>query len=334
VVKANGYGHGAVIAAVAAKEGGAAGLAVASVAEGEHLRTAGLTGPILILSEPPVETMGRVARAGLEPTVSSAVGIEAAAANGPLRVHLKIDTGMHRVGVAPSDAVHFAQLIRSSPTLELASVWTHCAVADSPTDPFTGEQLRRFDAALSALDAAGMGGFMTHAANSAAGLAHVAARHDLVRAGIAIYGLAPSAELMPWCSELRPALRLVARVAAVRTVDAGEGVSYGRRYRPTTATIIATVPLGYADGVPRRLFAEGGTVLIGGRRRPLAGVVTMDQLMADCGTDAVAVGDEVVLIGRQGDEEIGAGEWADRLGTISYEIVCGLTSRLPRRLVG
>ncbi len=180
---------------------------------------------------------------------------------------------------------------------------------------------------------------MIHAANSAAALDHPAARHDLVRCGITVYGLDPSAELAGRI-DLHPAMSLVAEVSAVRAVAAGEGVSYGLRRPVPVDSVVATVPLGYADGVPRRLSSVGGEVLVGGRRRPLAGTVTMDQLMVDCGpvgdpaADAVRPGDEVVLLGRQGAERIGAEEWAGRLDTIAYEIVCGISARVPRRYVG
>ena len=269
----------------------------------------------------------------------SARGIEAlqraAAAAGRVRpVHLKIDTGMHRVGAAPEDAVALAEAVQAADSLELAAVCTHLAVADEPDDPFTAEQLRRFEAARRALSDAGVAPPRAHAANSAATIAWPAARYDLVRCGIAVYGLAPSAQVGVDLG-FRPALSAHARVSHVKRVAAGEALSYGLRYRLTEDATIATVPIGYADGVRRALGARGGEVLIGGRRRPIAGTVTMDQILVDCGSDdGVAVGDEVVLLGMQGDESIPAEEWADRLDTIGYEIVCGFGARLPRRYVG
>ncbi len=335
VVKADGYGHGAAPVARAALAAGAAGLAVALVEEARTLRAAGIDAPILLLSEPPAAAAGAVVAAGLEPTVYSAdmvAALDAAAVDRaePLPVHLKVDTGMHRVGCAPEEAVALAGAIERAPRLRLAAVWTHLAVADEPTRPETAAQLARFDEAVAAVEAAGIAVPARHAANSAGAIAHPAARHDLVRAGIAVYGIAPSPELAG-AVPLRPALRLVSAVSHVKVVAPGEGVSYGLRWAPEVATTVATVPIGYADGVRRRLGGLGAEVLIGGRRVPIAGTVTMDQITVDCGPDAtVARGDEVVLIGRQGTDEVTAEEWAERLGTIGYEVTCGLTSRLPR----
>jgi alanine racemase len=223
-----------------------------------------------------------------------------------------------------------AATVRAQPALELHGVFTHLALADEPADPFTSTQLARFDAVLHSLADHDLLPPVVHAANSAGGLAHPGARRDLVRAGIAIYGISPGDGVDHLTAELRPALALLSRVSMVRRVAAGEGISYGLRHRVATDTTIATVPIGYADGVPRRLSAVGGEVLIGGRRRPIVGVVTMDQLMVAMGDDAVAVGDEVVLIGRQGDESVSAAEWARLLGTIGYEVVCAISARIAR----
>ncbi len=252
-----------------------------------------------------------------------------------LPVHVKIDTGMQRVG-AESDAVAalVERIIEYSPTLRLGGVFTHLAVADDPDDEFTALQLDRFDDVLTRIGLAD--DVAVHAANSAGALAHRAARRSFVRAGIAVYGISPGRGVDDLCHDLRPALSLRARVSFVKTVRAGSRISYGLRHTFERDTTVATVPIGYADGVPRRLSSTGGEVLIGGRRRPIVGVVTMDQLMVDCGPDdPVAVGDEVVLIGTQegpeGPQQIRAEEWADRLGTIGYEIVCGIATRVPRR---
>ncbi|HVM02908.1 MAG TPA: alanine racemase, partial [Acidimicrobiales bacterium] len=250
----------------------------------------------------------------------------------PLGVHLKVDTGMHRVGADPGDVPALAKGIRGAPGLRLEGLWTHLAVADDPAqDDFTATQLARFEEVRDALAGEGVVPGLLHTANSAAALAHPSARYDLVRCGIAAYGYPPR----PGAAgpgDLRPALSLRARVSMVRTLDAGERVSYGRRYAvPRPRSVVATVPLGYADGVTRRLGEVGAEVLVGGRRRPVAGTVTMDQLLVDCGPGAaVAAGDEVVLLGRQGDEEITAQEWADRLGTITYEVLCAIGPRVPR----
>jgi alanine racemase len=244
-----------------------------------------------------------------------------------------VDTGMHRVGATAEDAVALALEVDRRPELRLEGFWTHFAVADEVDDPYTAEQMGRFCVAVDALRAAGVRPPLLHAANSAAALWHPAARFDLVRCGIALYGLSPAAERAGTAeaARLTPALALKARVSFVKAVAAGERLSYGLRYRLERSSVIATVPVGYADGVTRRLSDTGGQVLIGGVRRPIAGTVTMDQIVVDCGPDAeVAVGDEVVLLGRQGDEVIDAWDWATRTGTIAYEVVCGLSARVPR----
>src|SRR3546814_2497734 len=200
---------------------------------------------------------------------------------------------MHRIGVTPAEAVDVARAIVASDSLELEGVWTHCAVADDPEDPCTAEQLFRYDAVPGALADAGITVPLRPAANSAGAIAHPASRYDLVRCGIAVYGIAPSAALAEEVP-LAPALRLVTAVSHVQRVPAGEGISYGLRYRPLRDTVVATLPLGYADGVARSLPLLGQTVLVGGQRCPMAGVITMDQLLVDCGPDSrVAVGDEI-----------------------------------------
>jgi alanine racemase len=352
VVKADGYGHGELAAARAALDGGASWLAVALVEEGVSLREAGIDAPILLLSEPPTDAMAEAVARGLVPTVYTRGGIEALSrvvGDGgllPLDVHLKVDTGMHRVGVDIDDATVLADAIATDPRLRLGAVWTHLAVADG-ADPgdreFTGVQLDRFDAVLATLAASGHQVPMIHAANSAATIRVPSARHDLVRCGIALYGVAPTPELADELSagtggqRLRPVLSLRTRVTFVRDLAGGERVSYGRRRPLPERSTVATAPIGYADGVPRRLFEQGGEVLIRGTRRPLAGVVTMDQIVIDCGPVGAApveVDDEVVLLGRQGDEEVTATGWADLLGTISYEVLCDIGPRVPRLLVG
>lgn len=335
VVKADGYGHGAVPAARAALAGGATWLAVALVGEGEQLRAAGIDVPVLVLSEPPIDSMGAAFGAGLTPTLYTAAGIDAAAraatgAPEPWAVHLKIDTGMHRVGVDPAGAVDAARRITGHPSLRLGGTATHLACADEPGRPETAVQLRRFRRALAEIAAAGIDPGVRHAANSAGLIAHPDAHFDMVRVGIAIYGIAPSPALATAVA-LRPAMTVRARVSLVRDVAAGEGVSYGLRHVFERDARVAVVAVGYADGVPRRLSSTGGEVLVGGVRRPIRGVVTMDQLVVEV-TDGPPVepDDEVVLLGRQGDEDVSAQEWADRLDTIPYEVVCGFGPRLER----
>jgi len=241
---------------------------------------------------------------------------------------------MHRVGAAHADAVALARAVAERPDLRLEGLWTHFAVADDPALAFTAVQEGRFRAAVDELAGAGIRPPLLHACNSAGALAHPAAHHDLVRCGIAVYGVAPS-PILAGAVDLRPVLSLRARVSYVKEVAAGEGLSYGLRYRVPRPSIVATVPIGYADGVPWRLGVAGGAVLIGGRRRPIAGSVTMDQILVDCGDDrSVAPGDEVVLLGRQGDESIDAWEWAGKVGTIAYDILCGIGPRVPKRYVG
>jgi alanine racemase len=338
VVKADGYGHGAVPVARAALQAGAEGLCVALVQEGVELRRAGIDAPILVLSEQPEAQLGDLVAHRLVPTLYSPAEVGAlgsavrAAGKVGYPVHVKVDTGMHRVGVAPADTPALvAAVTTEEPTLRLAGVFTHLAMADVPADPFTEEQLGRFAAVVADLRVRPP---LVHAANSAGALAHPAARLDLVRAGITIYGIAPGAGVSDRCGDLRPALSLVSRVSYVKRVAAGERISYGLTHRFPRDTTVATVPLGYGDGVPRRLANAPGLVLVGGRRRDIVGVVTMDQLMLDCGDDDVTVGDEVVLIGEQGGERVRAEDWAAHLGTIGYEIVCAISRRVPRTYAG
>jgi len=253
-------------------------------------------------------------------------------------VHLKIDTGMHRVGADPADALALAKLIDLAPELELAGTFTHFAVADDPTDPLTELQLDRLEAVCATMRDAGIDPGIVHAANSAGAIAHPRARLDLVRIGIAAYGELPAPGLAPILADqlaghvLRPVLSLRSSVHLVRRLPAGERTSYGQHYLLERDSTVVTVPIGYADGMPRSLAAGGGEVLIGGRRRPIAGTVTMDQIIVDVGDDAVEVGDEVVLIGPQGDAVITAAEWAERSGTLAYEILSRLGTRIPRHV--
>ena len=334
VVKADGYGHGAIAVSEALLGAGVEWLAVALIEEAAVLRKAGITAPILLLSQPRVADIPAVVRYDMRVCVTSSATAEhlAAAAREQgkvVKVHLKVDTGMNRIGVAPEDAPALARDIAGRPELDLEGIFTHCAVADEPSNPFTDVQLARFDATVAELAEAGIVPAIRHAGNSAIGIAHPQGRYDLVRMGIAVYGIAPAPGLANEL-DLRPALSLKAEVSMAKRVAAGEGVSYGLRHRFDAPTTVATVPIGYADGVPRRLGLQGGEVLIGGKRRSIVGVVTMDQLMVDCGDDVIEVGDEVVLIGTQGDETITAEEWAINLDTIAYEVVCGIGPRVPR----
>jgi len=339
VVKADGYGHGAVPVALAAIEAGAIGLGVALVEEGIELREAGIHAPILVLSEPVPEAASSVVAYDLTPVVYTLAGIDALAkavadrgAHDPLPVHLKVDTGMHRVGCSIDDAVDLATQLAEGPELRLAGVCTHLAVADEPGNPYTDEQLARFDAVLASLTARGLPTGTVHVCNTAGAIEFPQARRDMVRIGIGCYGIAPADELEGRVA-LEPAMSVKARVSHVKTVPRGARLSYGLRYETDRATRVATVPIGYADGVPRELPHHGGAALVRGRRCAIAGTVTMDQLMLDVGDLDVEVGDEVVLIGRQGDEEITAASWARAMGTIAYTVVCGIGPRVPRLYV-
>ena len=345
VVKANGYGHGSLLAANAALQGGASWLAVAILDEGVELREAGITAPILLLAETPREWVASALAHSLTLTIGSRDGalaaVEAAERIGGRHgVHLKVDTGMHRMGVAEEDVEQVVDVLLASSAIDLEGLWTHFSVADGASADdrhFTRDQIERFDAVVAKLAARDVHPRLVHLANSAAALAYPEARRSMARLGLSLYGYLPQAWLGAALEErgatLRRALTLRTRVSALRRVCAGEAPSYGRNRRLQSDSWIATIPFGYADGFPRRLFGEGAEVLIEGRRYPLAGNVTMDQLVVDCGRDEVAVGADVVLLGRQGDEEITADEWARRLGTITWEVLCGVGARVPRVLV-
>jgi alanine racemase len=330
VVKANGYGHGDVEVARAAIEAGATWAGVAIVEEGLRLRGAGIEAPILVLSELPAGSEAVALAHRLTPTLYSRDGLDrlAAAARGPVPVHVKIDTGMHRVGVwPPADAVAFARRVQDA-GLEVEGLFTHFARSEDD-DITTTEQLSRFLQAADGVRAAGVSPRIQHAANTGATILHPESHLDLVRPGIGLYGIEPAPGVGAHLG-LRPALTWRSRVSAVKRLEAGEAVSYGHRYRLERDAWLATVPVGYADGYPRQL-TNLGEALIRGRRRAVAGTVTMDQLLVDCGDEEIGVGEEVVLIGSQGDESIGADALGRLFGTIGYEIVSRIGERVPRR---
>ncbi|MBL6629451.1 MAG: alanine racemase [Actinomycetota bacterium] len=342
VVKADGYGHGDGDVARAAVAAGAHGLCVALVGEGVRLREQAAlpdSTPILVLSEQPEAELDVLVQHRLDATVYTVEQVTALAAAarrgtvGAVSVHVKVDTGMGRVGVAPADVAALCDAIDADDVLEPAGVMSHLAVADEPDHPGTDQQLEIFADVVD--DVQARGGAWSHAAvhvaNSAAGLTRPSARRDLVRVGIALYGISPSPAVPAAASGLRPVLSWVSKVSFVKRVAAGTPVSYGWTHICEAATTLATVPVGYADGVPRDLAARGGEVLIGGRRCPIVGRVTMDQMLVDVGDAAVAVGDEVVLIGAAGDAAITVEEWAEWSNTIGYEVVCRIGGRVPRR---
>lgn len=309
---------------------------MALVEEGLRLREAGIDARTLVLTEFPRGAEKEALAAGLTPTLYTDEGLdavaEAAGALGsPLAAHVKLDTGMHRVGLVPELAPDFCRRLLDA-GLDLEGVWTHFASADEPDDPSANVQLSRFHDALRQLDQAGIRPRFRHAANSAAVIALPDSHFDLVRLGVALYGISPGPAL-DGRADLQPAMSWRSTVAMVKRVTGGEGVSYGLRYRLEGESTIATVPVGYADGYHRAASAQA-QVLIRGRRYPVAGTITMDQLTVDCGDDSVEPGDEVLLFGRQGDERITAEEVAGWAGTIGYEVVCAVSDRVPREYRG
>jgi alanine racemase len=329
VIKANGYGHGAVPVARAAVEAGATWLGVSLVEEGLELRLAGLEVPILVLSELPRGSEPVALAHRLTPVVYTPEGIEAiaAVARGPVEVHVKLDTGMHRVGVwPPEDAAALCDLAARA-GLRVEGLMTHFARSEEDKAT-TEEQLERFLTAAEGVRAAGHEPRYLHAANSGAVIRHPGSHLDLVRTGISMYGLEPEPGVGSDLG-LRPALRWTSEVATARRLPTGARVSYGHRYELPEEAWVATVPVGYADGYPRSLSNLADVLIRAGRRRVI-GSVTMDQLIVGCGQDEIAPGDEVVLIGTQGDEEVTVWELARHLGTVAWEIVTRIGPRVPR----
>ena len=329
VVKANGYGHGAVPAARAALRGGAARLGVSSVAEALELRAAGIEAPILNLGYTPPEAVGPAADAGIALTLFDPAALPPLLATGrPVAVHVKVDTGMNRLGTGVEEAVRLARQVKES-RLRLEGVWTHFADADGPDLAFTRDQLARFQVACQAMLAQGVRDFTSHAANSAAALRLPEARLDLVRLGIAIYGINPVPEPVEG-PRLEPALRWYTVVTRVSRIGPGETVGYGRTFRAGQETVVATLAAGYADGLFRRL-SNRGKAIIGGRLVPLIGTISMDQSAADVtGVPGVEPGDRVCLLGREGDARWEAEDLARAAGTIPYEVLCAISARVPR----
>jgi len=335
VVKAGGYGHGAVPAARAAVRGGAEWLGVVHVAEALELRDAGIDSPLLVLMAIASDDHRAAIAARVDLSAGSADMVRrlttvAAQTGHPARVHLKADTGMGRGGATAADwprVLDAALEAGAAGLLSVAGLWSHFASADVPGDTSVAAQLDAFEAALDVAKKRGVTPEVRHIANTAATLEMPEARYDLVRVGGGIYGLSTLPGGPPrW---LRPAMTLRTRLVLVKRVPAGTGVSYGHRYVTPRETTLGLVPLGYADGVPRT--ATGLPLLFArGRRWPIAGTVCMDQLVVDFGDEPVAVGDEVVLFGPGDDGEATAQEWGDTLGTISYEIVTGIGNRVPR----
>jgi alanine racemase len=335
VVKANGYGHGAVPAARAALRGGADWLGVVHVAEALEVRRAGVDAPLLCLMAIGSDDHAAAITAGVDLAAGSAdmvrrLAAAAEAAGRPARVHLKADTGLSRGGATAADwpsVLTAARRAQRDGSIVVAGAWSHFASADDPGNPSIEAQLAAFKEALAVAESEGITPQVRHIANTAAALDVPDARYDLVRVGGGSYGLAtlPGGP-PPW---LRPAMTLRARLALVKRVPAGTGVSYGHRYVTSRETTLGLVPLGYADGIPRSAAGQP-LVAARGRRWRIAGTVCMDQLVVDFGDEPVAEGDEVVLFGPGDDGEPTAQEWGETLGTISYEIVTGISARVPR----
>ncbi|MGH8889553.1 MAG: alanine racemase [Acidothermaceae bacterium] len=345
VVKADGYGHGLVASAKAAQAGGAGWIGTAFVEEAVALRAAGITGRIMCWLAAPGESLTSAVAADVDVSASAPWMIDeivtASTATGvTARVHLKVDTGLSRAGATIAewpDLVTAALKAEAAGAIRVVGLWSHVAHGDDPTNPVMAKQVQAFSEAVESAEQAGVRPDVRHLANSGASLHVPAARFDLVRAGIATYGLAPAPQFADARSlGLRPAMTLTARLALTKKVPAGTGVSYGHRHHTDAATTLGLVPLGYADGIARSASNRAEVLVCGAGRsiRPtIAGSVCMDQFVVDLGADsddAFAAGDEVLLFGPGDDGEPTAQDWAQALNTISYEIVTRIGPRVPR----
>lgn len=336
VVKADAYGHGAITVAQTALAHGADCLAIATLAEGVELRQAGVKAPIIILGAiNACEDIKAVAAWELEPTICNpeqalAFNATLATIGKSLVVHLKLDTGMSRLGTNWQNAVPFVKLVQSLPQLKIASIYSHFATADESDPTIMNLQHHRFQDAIAKIEKiAGLVSPKLHLANSAATLSDRAYHYDMVRVGLALYGLYPAPHLSG-VLDLKPVLQLKAKITQVKTISAGEGVSYGRKYVAERDTKIAVVGIGYADGVPRSL-SNRLQAIVGAKLVPQIGAITMDQLILKVDDlEDIQPGEIVTLIGGQDNCHIGADDWANELDTISWEILCGFKHRLPR----
>lgn len=330
VVKANAYGHGLLPIAETALASGADRLGVALLEEATELRQVGVAAQVQLLSEIPTEGVELVVQHDIIPTVytlslAQAIDEEARRQGKKVKVHLKVDTGMHRVGAPYLSAAELLRQVDEFKNLTVEGIFTHFACADLPSDPYTGEQLKAFLSLKPMMDAVPI----WHTANSAAAFFLPESRLDMVRIGIAMYGLEPS-ESVPSPVMLMPALSLKAKIAYIRELEKGEGVSYGLTYKAMRKVKVAVVPIGYGDGYSR-LLSNRGEVLIRGKRAKIIGNICMDQLMVELPEGLpVSVGDTVTLIGKGGVERISAEEVARLMDTINYEVVCLINQRVPR----
>jgi alanine racemase len=340
VVKADAYGHGMIPVARAAREAGADWIGAAVLDEALALREAGDTGPIFCWLTTPGEPLEQAIAAGIDLSASAPWEIEEIAAgveDRPARVHLKIDTGMSRGGAVPEewpDLIRAALAEVRTGRIEIAGVWSHLASSDEPKSPVNEHQVATFTSAIDVVESFGIDPGLRHLANSGGTLALPDTHFDLVRPGIATYGLSPFGRDLPSDElGLRPAMTLRARFAMVKRVPAGVGVSYGLTWTAPKPSTLGLVPLGYGDGLPRHA-SNGAPVQVAGERRTIVGRICMDQCVVNLEDDQAAAGDEVVLFGPGVDGEPTADDWADAAGTISYEIVTRLGARVPRRYVG
>ncbi len=338
VVKADAYGHGAIKVAQTALQGGANGLAIATLGEGIELREAGIAAPIVILGAINTpEEIAAIAHWQLQPTLcnpqQALVFCDTLSHLGQaLQVHLKLDTGMSRLGTPWHQATDFVNLVQQLPYLKIASIYSHLATADDRDRTEMERQQQRFEQAIAQLKSHGFPLPPLHLANSAATLISPNLHYDLVRVGLALYGLYPAPHLRSLAS-LEPVLQVKAKVTQVKTIPPGTGVSYGHQFISDRPMDVAVVGIGYADGVPRNL-SNCLEVLIRGQRVRQIGAITMDQLMLDVSNlPNLQVGEVVTLIGKDGEQKITADDWATKLGTISWEILCGFKHRLPRIMV-
>jgi alanine racemase len=329
VVKADAYGHGAIEVAKTVLANGASWLAVATVPEGVELRQAGITAPILLLGAAHTpEQIRSIVQWDLQPTIvniAQAMNFQQALTQ-PLPVHLKIDTGMSRLGTNWQEAKEFCQAVQQMPSLSIASIYSHLATADDPDPTVLHQQHQRFEQAIAAIRPLFSTMPLLHLANSAGILVDAHLHYDLVRAGLALYGFYPEPHLQDDRTNLQPVLTLQARITQIKKISAGTGVSYGQRFIAPQDMSIAIAGIGYADGVPRRL-SQQLSVMIAGHKIPQIGTITMDQIILDVSSlPSIQVGDIITLLGN----EITADDWAQQLGTISWEILCGFKHRLPR----
>ncbi len=337
VVKADAYGHGAVSVAQTALTCGASWLGVATVPEGIQLREAGINARILILGATYTsEQVQAIAYWQLEPTICSSKQalifsdvLATVNLDSPLRVHLKLDTGMSRLGTHWQDCADFVQLVARLPHLNIQSVYSHLATADSPDQTVMKQQHQCFEDAIAMLKEIGVEIPCLHLANSAGTLSYKSLHYDMVRVGLAIYGFYPSTHLQD-AVELKPVLQVKARVTHVKTIEKGAGVSYGHTFIAKKQMLLAVVGIGYADGIPRNLSNQM-QVLIRGVKVPQIGNITMDQIMLDVSAiPDIQEGEVVIILGNEGKEQITAEDWANKLNTISWEILCSFKHRLPR----